>query len=393
MLLSLSQWLQALYPDSLGFLRVVQYLTFRAVMAAMTALLIGLVLGPYVIRRLTELKIGQPIREYGMQSHLAKRGTPTMGGALILLGLGVATLLWSDWSNRFVWIVMLVTFGFGAIGWIDDWRKVVQKNPEGMSSREKFFWQSLIGLVAALYLAFSVSETSNLRVLELFLRWVSSGFSNELPPKADLMVPFFKTVSYPLGVFGFIALTYFVIVGASNAVNLTDGLDGLAIMPVVLVASALGIFAYVTGNAVYSKYLLFPHIPGAGELLIFCAAMAGAGLAFLWFNAHPAQVFMGDVGALALGGALGTIAVITRQEIVLGIMGGVFVVEALSVMAQVGWFKYTRRKFGQGRRILLMAPLHHHYEKSGWTETQVVIRFWIITMLLCLVGLASLKLR
>jgi phospho-N-acetylmuramoyl-pentapeptide-transferase len=393
MLLSLSQWLQALYPDTLGFLRVVQYLTFRAVMAAMTALLIGLVLGPYVIRRLTELKIGQPIREYGMQSHLAKRGTPTMGGALILLGLGVATLLWSDWSNRFVWIVMLVTFGFGTIGWIDDWRKVVHKNPEGMSSKEKFFWQSLIGLVAALYLAFSVSETSNLRVLELFIRWVQSGFSNELPPKADLMVPFFKTVSYPLGVFGFIALTYFVIVGASNAVNLTDGLDGLAIMPVVLVASALGIFSYVTGNAVYSKYLLFPHIPGSGELLIFCASMAGAGLAFLWFNAHPAQVFMGDVGALSLGGALGTIAVITRQEIVLGIMGGVFVIEALSVMAQVGWFKYTRRKYGQGRRILLMAPLHHHYEKSGWTETQVVIRFWIITMLLCLVGLASLKLR
>ena len=393
MLLSLSQWLLALYPDEFSFLRVFQYITFRAVMAAMTALLIGLAFGPWVIRRLTALKIGQPIRGYGMQSHLAKSGTPTMGGVLILIGIGVSTLLWFDWSNRFVWIVLLVTFGFGAIGWADDWRKVVQKNPEGMPSGEKYLWQSLIGLVAALYLAFSVSETSNLRVLELFLRWVGSGFSNDLPPKADLMVPFFKTVSYPLGVFGFIGLTYFVIVGASNAVNLTDGLDGLAIMPVVMVGSALGIFAYVVGSAVYSRYLLFPYIPGAGELLIFCAAMGGAGLAFLWFNTHPAQVFMGDVGALALGGALGTIAVITRQEIVLGIMGGIFVVEALSVMAQVSYFKWTKKRYGEGRRILKMAPLHHHFEKSGWTETQVVVRFWIITMLLCLVGLASLKLR
>jgi phospho-N-acetylmuramoyl-pentapeptide-transferase len=393
MLLSLAAWLQSLYPDQFGFLRVFQYLTFRAVLAAMTALLIGLVFGPWVIRRLTALKIGQPIREYGVQTHLVKAGTPTMGGALILIGIGVSTVLWSDWSNRFVWITMLVTFGFGAIGWVDDWRKVVLKDPEGMRSREKFFWQSAIGLVAAIYLAFSVSETSNLRVVELFLRWVQSGFSNDLPPKADLMVPFFKTISYPLGVFGFIGLTYFVIVGASNAVNLTDGLDGLAIMPVVMVASALGIFAYVTGNSVYSKYLLFPYIPGAGELMIFCAAIAGAGLAFLWFNAYPAQVFMGDVGALALGGALGTVAVITRQEILLGIMGGVFVMEALSVMVQVAWFKYTKKRYGEGRRILLMAPLHHHFEKSGWNETQVVIRFWIITMLLCLVGLASLKLR
>jgi phospho-N-acetylmuramoyl-pentapeptide-transferase len=262
-----------------------------------------------------------------------------------------------------------------------------------MASREKFIWQSLIGLVAAVYLAFSVSESSNLRVLELFMRWVQSGFSNALPPKADLMLPFFKTISYPLGVFGFIGLSYFVIVGASNAVNLTDGLDGLAIMPVVLVAGALAIFSYVVGNAVYSKYLLFPYIPGAGELMIFCAAIAGAGLAFLWFNAHPAQVFMGDVGALSLGGALGTVAVITRQEILLGVMGGVFVAEALSVMVQVSWFKYTKKKYGEGRRILKMAPLHHHFEKSGWNETQVVIRFWIVTMLLCLIGLASLKLR
>jgi phospho-N-acetylmuramoyl-pentapeptide-transferase len=393
MLLLLSQWLMALAPDELSFLRVFQYLTFRAVMAAMTALLIGIALGPWVIRKLAELKIGQPIREYGVAEHLAKSGTPTMGGVLILIGIGVATLLWFDWSNRFVWVVMLVTFGFGAIGWVDDWRKVVQKNPEGMRSREKYFWQSLIGLAAAFFLAFAVSESSNQRVLDLFVRWIQSGFTEPLPPNADLLVPFFKTVSYPLGVWGFIILTYLVIVGSSNAVNLTDGLDGLAIMPVVMVGSALGIFAYVQGNAVFSRYLLLPFIPGAGELLIFCAAMAGAGLAFLWFNAHPAQVFMGDVGALALGGALGTIAVITRQEIVLAIMGGIFVVEALSVMAQVTYFKYTKKRYGEGRRILKMAPLHHHFEKSGWKETQVVIRFWIITMLLCLVGLASLKLR
>ena len=393
MLISLAQWLQGLYPDTLGFLRVFQYITFRAVMAAMTALLLGLAFGPWVIRRLTELKIGQPVREYGVQAHLVKRGTPTMGGVLVLLSIAVSTLLWFDWSNRFVWIVMVVTFGYGAIGWVDDWRKVVQKNPEGMPSGEKYLWQSLIGILAALYLAFSVSETSNLRVLELFFDWVMSGFSNSLPPKADLIVPFFKSVSYPLGVFGFIIMTYLVIVGSSNAVNLTDGLDGLAIMPVVLVGASLGLFAYATGNAVYSKYLFLPHIPGAGELAIFCAAMAGAGLAFLWFNAHPAQVFMGDVGALALGGALGTIAVIVRQEIVLAVMGGIFVVEALSVMVQVGWFKYTKKKYGQGRRILLMAPLHHHFEKKGWVETQVVIRFWIITMLLCLVGLSTMKLR
>ena len=393
MLISLAQWLQGMYPDQFGYLRVFQYLTFRAVMAAMTSLLFGLAVGPFVIRKLAELKIGQPIREYGIQEHLSKRGTPTMGGVLILLGIALSTLLWFDFSNRFVWIVMIVTFGFGLIGWVDDWRKVVDKNPEGMPSREKYLWQSLIGVVAALYLAFSVAETSNMRVLELFISWVQSGFSRDLPPKADLIVPFFKTVSYPLGVFGFIALSYVVIVGSSNAVNLTDGLDGLAIMPVVLVGSALAIFCYVTGNAVYSKYLLLPHIPGAGELAIFCAAMAGAGLAFLWFNAYPAAVFMGDVGALALGGALGTIAVIVRQEIVLAIMGGIFVLEALSVMVQVSWFKYTKKKYGEGRRILLMAPLHHHFEKTGWKETQVVVRFWIITMLLCLVGLSTLKLR
>jgi phospho-N-acetylmuramoyl-pentapeptide-transferase len=392
MLLSLAQWLQGLSPE-FGFLRVFQYITFRAVMAAMTALLLGVAAGPMFIRRLTALKIGQPIRGYAMQTHLSKSGTPTMGGVLILFSIAVATLLWFDLSNRFVWIVLTVTLGFGAIGWVDDWRKVVHKDPEGMRSREKYFWQSVIGLVAAFYLVFSISESSNSRVLELFFDWVTSGFTVDLPPHSGLLLPFFKEVSYPLGVVGFVVMTYLVIVGSSNAVNLTDGLDGLAIMPVVMVGSALGVFAYVTGSSVFSKYLLMPYIPGAGELLIFCAAMAGAGLAFLWFNTHPAQVFMGDVGALALGGALGTIAVIVRQEVVLAIMGGIFVVEALSVMLQVSWFKYTKRRYGEGRRLFKMAPLHHHFEKSGWKETQVVVRFWIITMLLCLVGLSTLKLR
>jgi phospho-N-acetylmuramoyl-pentapeptide-transferase len=392
MLVSLAAWMQS-HGHEFGFMRVFQYITFRAVMAAMTALLIGIIAGPWVIRRLAALKIGQPVREYAMQTHLVKSGTPTMGGVLILISITVSTLLWFDWTNRFVWIVMLVTLGFGAIGWVDDWRKVVNKDPEGMPSREKYFWQSVIGLVAALYLAFSVSETTNVRVLGLFIDWVRSGFDMNLPPKANLLVPFVKEISYPLGVFGFVLMTYLVIVGSSNAVNLTDGLDGLAIMPVVMVGSALGVFAYVTGSSVYARYLFLPYIPGSGELLIFCAAVAGAGLAFLWFNAHPAQVFMGDVGALALGGALGTIAVIVRQEIVLAIMGGIFVVEALSVMAQVVYFKYTRKRYGEGRRILLMAPLHHHFEKTGWKETQVVVRFWIITMLLCLIGLSTLKLR
>ena len=392
MLLSLAEWLQTLMPQW-GFLRVFQYITFRAVMAALTALLIGLIAGPTVIRHLTALKIGQPVRAYAMQSHLVKSGTPTMGGVLVLIGIFSATLLWADWHNRFIWIVLIVTMAFGAIGWVDDWRKVVAKDPEGMRSREKYLWQSVIGLLAALALAFAISENSNARVFELFMAWVRSGFTIDLPPTADLLVPFVKTISYPLGVLGFVVLTYLVIVGSSNAVNLTDGLDGLAIMPVIMVGSALGVFAYVTGNANFSKYLNLPTITGAGELLIFCAAMAGAGLAFLWFNTHPAQVFMGDVGALALGAALGTIAVIVRQEIVLAVMGGIFVVEALSVMLQVSYFKYTKRKFGQGRRLLQIAPLHHHFEKKGWAETQVVVRFWIITMLLCLVGLSTLKLR
>ena len=372
---------------------VFEYITLRAVLACATSLLIGLIAGPYVIGRLTSLKIGQAVRSYGPQTHLIKTGTPTMGGALILISIGVSTLLWADWSNRFVWVVLLVTFGFGWIGWVDDYRKVVHRDPEGMPARKKFFWQALIGLVAAVYLTFAVSAPATANIWPLMRDWVMSGFTLDLPTRTDLIVPFFKTISYPLGVFGFVALSWFVIVGTSNAVNLTDGLDGLAIMPTVMVGSALGIFAYVVGRVDYSKYLLFPYVPGAGELMVLCAALAGAGLAFLWFNAHPAQVFMGDVGALALGGMLGTIAIIVRQEIVLFIMGGVFVAETLSVMIQVFWFKYTKRKYGEGRRVLRMAPLHHHFEVGGWKETQVVIRFWIISMMLVLIGLSSLKIR
>jgi phospho-N-acetylmuramoyl-pentapeptide-transferase len=316
-----------------------------------------------------------------------------MGGFLILFGLVPSVLVWADLSNPYVWIVLLVTLGFGWIGWVDDYRKVVHNDPEGMPARQKFFWQAIIGIVAAVYLAFAVSAPANTELWPLFKAWVVSGFSMSLPTRADLIVPFFKSVSYPLGVLGFVALTWVVIVGTSNAVNLTDGLDGLAIMPTVMVGAALGVFAYVVGRVDYSRYLLFPYIAGASELMLLCAAIGGAGLAFLWFNAYPAQVFMGDVGALALGGALGTIAVIVRQEIVLFIMGGVFVVETLSVMMQVSWFKYTKRKYGEGRRIFRMAPLHHHFEVGGWKETQVVVRFWIITMMLVLVGLSTLKLR
>ncbi len=386
-------WLAHYFHQDVGFLRIFNFITFRAVFATLTALGIGLIAGPAVIRMLARLKVGQAVRTDGPQTHLIKSGTPTMGGILILISIAISTLLWSDLSNRFVWIVLWVTLGFGAIGWVDDYRKVVYKDPNGMRSREKFFWQSLIGIVAAIYLAFSVSESTNYQVWSLFLSWVESGFNLDLPPKADLIVPFFKSVSYPLGVWGFMALTYFVIVGTSNAVNLTDGLDGLAIMPTVMVGTALGLFAYLTGNVAYAKYLLIPHIPGAGELLIFCGAMAGAGLAFLWYNAHPAQVFMGDVGALALGGALGVVAVIVRQEILLFIMGGIFVVETLSVMLQVLVFKFTKKRYGVGKRVFLMAPLHHHYEQKGWKETQVVVRFWIITIILVLFGLSTLKLR
>jgi phospho-N-acetylmuramoyl-pentapeptide-transferase len=386
-------WLAQYFQQDLGPLRVFNFITFRAVFATLTALAIGLFAGPAVIRMLARLKVGQAVRQDGPQTHLIKSGTPTMGGVLILIAIGIATLLWADLSNRFIWPVLIVTLGYGTVGWVDDYRKVVFKDPEGMRSREKYFWQSVIGIIAALYLAFSVSAPTNTKVWELFVAWVNSGLNMDLPPKANLIVPFFKTVSYPLGVWGFIALTYCVIVGTSNAVNFTDGLDGLAIMPTVMVGSALGLFAYLTGSAAYSQYLFIPHIPGAGELLIFCGAMAGAGLAFLWYNAHPAQVFMGDVGALALGGALGTIAVIVRQEIVLFMMGGIFVAETLSVMLQVSYFKFTKMKYGVGRRIFLMAPLHHHFEQKGWKETQVVVRFWIVTMMLVLFGLSTLKLR
>lgn len=361
MLLLLFQWL----ATDVRVFNVFNYITLRAVLATLTALVISFVVGPAMIRKLTAYKIGQAVRDDGPKSHLTKAGTPTMGGALILVSIAVTTLLWADLRNRYVWVVLIVTLGFGIVGWVDDYRKVVHRNPKGLSARAKFFWQSVIGLAAALYLAMSAVE----------------------PEQTQLIVPFFKQVAYPLGIVGFVLMSYFVIVGTSNAVNLTDGLDGLAILPTVMVGSALGVFAYVAGNAVFSRYLGFPLITGAGELTVICAALAGAGLAFLWFNAYPAEVFMGDVGALALGAALGTIAVIVRQEIVLFIMGGVFVVETLSVMLQVASFKLT------GKRIFRMAPLHHHYELKGWKENQVVVRFWIITMMLVLVGLSTLKLR
>jgi phospho-N-acetylmuramoyl-pentapeptide-transferase len=324
-----------------------------------------------MIRKLTEYKVGQAVRDDGPQTHLIKTGTPTMGGALILVAIAISTLLWADLSNRFVWVVLVTTLGFGAIGWIDDYRKVVYKNPKGLSAKAKYFWQSLIGFAVAGFL-YSTSAT---------------------PVETTLIVPFFKHLVIPLTAVGFIVLTYLVVVGSSNAVNLTDGLDGLAILPTVMVAAALGIFSYVAGHLYFSRYLGVPYVAGAGELMVFCAAMAGAGLGFLWFNAYPAEVFMGDVGALALGAALGIVAVIVRQEIILFIMGGVFVVETFSVAAQVLYFKYTKKKYGVGRRIFLMAPLHHHYEEKGWKETQVVVRFWIISMMLVLIGLASLKLR
>ena len=361
MLLAFFQWLS---QDVRAF-NVFNYITLRAVLAALTALAISFVVGPTMIRKLTAYKIGQSVRDDGPQTHLIKAGTPTMGGALILVSIIISTLLWADLKNLYVWVVIVITAGFGAVGWVDDYRKVVHRNPKGLSARTKIFWQSVITLAAVAFIV----------------------YSTKLPAQTELIVPFFKTVAIPLGTFGFMVLAYFVIVGTSNAVNLTDGLDGLAIMPTVMVASALAIFAYVAGNVVFSKYLQMPYIPGAGELAVFCAAIAGAGLAFLWFNAYPAEVFMGDVGALALGGALGAVAVIVRQEIVLFIMGGVFVVETLSVMLQVASFKLT------GKRIFRMAPLHHHYELKGWKENQVVVRFWIITMILVLIGLSTLKLR
>ena len=358
-------WLfQSLSVDVRAF-NVFNYITLRAVLASLTSLGISFLVGPWMIRRLTVLKIGQSVRDDGPKTHLVKSGTPTMGGALILVSIVVSTLLWGDLANHYVWVVLLTTLGFGVIGWVDDYRKVVHRNPKGLSAKAKYFWQSLLGIGAALYIA----------------------YSTQLPAQTELIVPFFKHVAIPLGTLGFVVLTYFVIVGTSNAVNLTDGLDGLAILPTVMVASALAVFAYVAGHAVFSHYLGEPHIPGAGELAVLCAAVAGAGLAFLWFNAYPAEVFMGDVGALALGAALGTVAVIVRQEIVLFVMGGVFVVETLSVMIQVASFRLT------GKRVFRMAPLHHHFELKGWKETQVVVRFWIITMILVLIGLSTLKIR
>ncbi len=358
-------WLFQHLGQDIRFFNVFSYLTLRAVLAVLTSLTISFLVGPWMIRRLTVMKFGQAVRDDGPQSHLVKAGTPTMGGALILTAVAVSTLLWMDLSNHYVWIALLTTLGFGVVGWVDDYKKIVHRNPKGLAARWKYFWQSVLGLGAACAIV----------------------YTTDLPAQTELIVPFFKHVAIPLGVTGFVILTYFVIVGSSNAVNLTDGLDGLAIMPTVMVASALGVFAYVAGNAVFSRYLGLPHIPGAGELLVFCAAIGGAGLAFLWFNAYPAEVFMGDVGALALGAALGIVAVIVREEIVLFVMGGVFVMETLSVMIQVASFKLT------GKRVFRMAPLHHHYELKGWKETQVVVRFWIITMMLVLIGLSTLKLR
>ena len=367
MLLELAQWLS----HDLRAFNVFNYITLRAVLATMTSLTISFIVGPVLIRKLTQYKVGQSVRDDGPQTHLVKAGTPTMGGALILVSIAISTLLWADLSNRFVWVVLFTTLGFGIIGWVDDWRKVVYRNPKGLSAKEKYFWQSLIGFGVAIYLFMTATS----------------------PAETTLVVPFFKHLIWPMGAVSFIVLTYLVVVGTSNAVNLTDGLDGLAIMPTVMVAAALAIFAYATGHLYFSKYLGIPYVPGAGELTVFCAAIGGAGLGFLWFNAYPAEVFMGDVGALALGAALGTVAGIVRQEIVLFIMGGVFVIETLSVATQVSYFKYTKYKSGTGKRIFLMAPLHHHYEQKGWKETQVVVRFWIITMMLVLVGLASLKIR
>ena len=384
MLLELFQWL----GEDIRAFQVFNYLSLRALLAALTAFAIGFAAGPAVIRYLKAMKVGQAVRHNGPKTHLVKDGTPTMGGALILLAIGLSTLLWMDLSNRFVWVVLFVTLGFGWIGWADDYRKVVHHDPNGMSAKEKFAWQSLVGIVASVYLAFAIAAPGDIHVLDMIVGWVEQGFPMQMPPHADLIIPFFKHFAYPLGIFGFIALTFVVIVGTSNAVNLTDGLDGLAILPCTLVGSALGIFAYVVGRVDYAHYLLFPYIPGTGELVVVCAALAGAGLAFLWYNAYPAQVFMGDVGALALGGALGTVAVITRPESTLATMGGIFVVETLSVIIQTTYFR-----FSGGKRVFLMAPIHHHFELKGWKETQVVTRFWIITFVLVLIGLSTLKIR
>ena len=374
--------------DGFPALNVFNYLTLRAVLAALTSMGIGFALGPWMIARLKNLHFGQAVRTDGPKTHLVKDGTPTMGGALILFAITVSTLLWADLSNRFIWVVLFVTLGYGSIGWIDDYRKVVHHNPKGMSAREKFSWQSVIGLAAAFYLVFALSVPAGGTLTETIAGWVEAGFPLDISSNLHLLIPCFKDIALPLGLVGFMVFTYVVIVGSSNAVNLTDGLDGLAILPSVMVGGALGIFAYVVGRPDYAGYLIFPYIPGAGELVVIAGGLLGAGLAFLWYNAHPAQVFMGDVGALALGGCLGTMAVITRQELVLAVMGGIFVVETLSVMIQTVYFRLSH-----GKRIFLMAPVHHHFELQGWKETQVVTRFWIITMILVLIGLSTLKIR
>lgn len=374
--------------DGFPALNVFNYLTLRAVLAALTSMGIGFALGPWMIARLKNLHFGQAVRTDGPKTHLVKDGTPTMGGALILFAITVSTLLWADLSNRFIWVVLFVTLGYGSIGWIDDYRKVVHHNPKGMSAREKFSWQSVIGLAAAFYLVFALSVPAGGTLTETIAGWVEAGFPLDISSNLHLLIPCFKDIALPLGLLGFMVFTYVVIVGSSNAVNLTDGLDGLAILPSVMVGGALGIFAYVVGRPDYAGYLIFPYIPGAGELVVIAGGLLGAGLAFLWYNAHPAQVFMGDVGALALGGCLGTMAVITRQELVLAVMGGIFVVETLSVMIQTVYFRLSH-----GKRIFLMAPVHHHFELKGWKETQVVTRFWIITMILVLIGLSTLKIR
>ena len=361
MLLELARWLQGLED----FFKLFEYLTFRGILAALTSLLLSLWLGPAVIRKLAQFKGGQPIRSDGPQTHFSKAGTPTMGGALILLTVLLSVLLWGDLRNKYVWVVMAVMVAFGAIGWYDDWIKIVHRDPNGLKSRWKYLLQSIFGLAAGLYLYLYA----------------------DVPAATTFYVPLFKAVALPLAGISFVAIAYFWIVGFSNAVNLTDGLDGLAIMPTVLVACGLGVFAYASGNAVFSNYLQIPQVPGAGELVIICAAIAGAGLGFLWFNTYPAMVFMGDIGALALGAVLGTMAVIVRQELVLVIMGGIFVIETLSVMIQVASFKLT------GKRVFRMAPIHHHFELKGWPEPRVIVRFWIISVILVLVGLATLKVR
>jgi len=358
-------WLTEYLASFVSGFAVFQYLTFRTMVSAGTALGMSLIIGPLMIDRLTDRQIGQTVRDDGPQSHLSKAGTPTMGGALILIVILTTTMLWGDLSSRYIWLVTLVTLAFGVIGWVDDYLKLVRKDSAGLIARWKYLWQSIVGFAAAVYLYQSA----------------------QLPAETNLIVPFFKDVALPLGAVGFVLLSYLMIVGMSNAVNLTDGIDGLAIMPTVMVGAALGLIAYLSGNIQFSSYLQIPYIPGAGELAVFCGALIGAGLGFLWFNTYPAQVFMGDVGALALGAALGVVAIIVRHELVLLIMGGLFVLETASVIIQVASFKLT------GKRVFRMAPIHHHFELKGWPEPKVIVRFWIITVVLVTIGLATLKLR